>query len=132
MTDATISFSSPNQIPVLFGAHDRYLRRVREAVGVEVTLRGDELRLQGSGEQVERALEVFAELRSIIERRGELLDSDVQHALHEVARNGTNGKHAPGNGTSRRPEVEESINLFEKARRVLPRSPGQAEYVRAI
>lgn len=167
MTDAFLSFSSPNHIPVLFGAHDRYLRQVRDAVGIDVTLRGDEVRLRGNDEQVKRGLVVFHALRAIIEDRGELLDADVLRVLHHGGKehgggkehvgakehgggnggtngtgpgsgklhpaNGTSGStHAGGSANSGKADVEESINLFEKARRVLPRSPGQAEYVRAI
>lgn len=151
MTDAFLSFSSPNHIPVLFGAHDRYLRQVRDAVGIDVTLRGDEVRLRGNDEQVKRGLVVFHALRAIIEDRGELLDADVLRVLQQGGKEpgSVNGGHGTANGhgarsgksnangssaasASEKPPVDESINLFEKARRVLPRSPGQAEYVRAI
>src|SRR5579872_359950 len=104
MNEASLAFSSPEQIPLLFGAQDRYLRQVRDAVGVNVTLRGDEIRLHGTDEQIERGLEVFAELRDILEKRGELLDSEVSNAL--VGR--SNGEHAV-NGAA------ETIDLLEKA-----------------
>jgi len=121
MNEATLALSSPDQIPLLFGAQDRYLRQVRDVVGVNVTLRGDEIRLHGTDEQIKRGLEVFAELRDILEKRGELLDTEVSNAL--VGRR--NGDHTV-NGAA------ETIDLLEKARRVAPRTAGQAEYVRAI
>lgn len=121
MTEASISFSSPDQILQLFGTQDRYLRQVRDSVGVDVTLRGDEIRLHGTEEQIKRGLAVFAELRAILDKRGELLESEVQGVL------GTNG-----NGKLLKPVVEETIDLFEKARRVTPRTPGQAAYVQAV
>ncbi|MFN0052070.1 MAG: PhoH family protein [Planctomycetales bacterium] len=121
MTEASLSFSSPDQILRLFGTQDRYLRKVRDAVGVDVTLRGDEIRLHGTDEQIKKGLAVFAELRSILEQRGELLDSEVLGVL------GTTG-----NGDKPVAPGGESIDLFEKARRVSPRTLGQADYVRAI
>lgn len=120
MTEASLSFSSPDQILQLFGTQDRYLRQVREVVGVDVTLRGDEIRLHGTDDQIRRGMAVFAELRAILEKRGELLDAEVQGVL------GSNG-----NGHTIRP-VEEAIDLFEKARKVAPRTHGQADYVKAI
>jgi len=126
MTEATLAFSSPDQILHLFGAQDRYLRQVREAVGVDVTLRGDEIRLHGTDEQIKRGLAIFAELRSILDKRGELLDAEVQGVL------GAAGNGKPTNGTAANGSPEVSIDLLEKARRVAPRTPGQAEYVRAI
>lgn len=139
MTDASLTFSSPDQIPVLFGAHDRYLRQIRETLGVDVILRGDEVKLIGSPEQVRQGMAVFGTLRGILEERGELLDEDVQRVLQPPA-NGTPPVDKNGHGVAPKPassgtpvgSAPESINLFEKARRVSPRSPGQAEYVRAI
>ena len=121
MTEASLEFTDPDQILRLFGAQDRYLRQVRDVVGVDVTLRGDEIRLHGTDEQIKRGLAVFAELRAILDKRGELLDTEVQGVLDS----GANGHTANG-------EAEESIDLLEKARHVAPRTPGQAEYVRAI
>jgi phosphate starvation-inducible protein PhoH and related proteins len=121
MTEVSLAFSSPDQIPLIFGTQDRFLRQVRETVGIDVTLRGDEVRLHGTDEQIKRGLAVFAELKSILERRGELLDSEVQGVLGTIG----NGRHTNG-------APAEPIDLLEKARRVSPRTPGQAEYVRAI
>lgn len=121
MTEVSFAFSSPDQIPLIFGTQDRFLRQVRDAVGVDVTLRGDEVRLHGTDEQIKRGLAVFAELRSILEKRGELLDSEVQGVL------GTSG-----NGHQKNGGPAEPIDLLEKARKVAPRTHGQAEYVRAI
>lgn len=121
MTEASLAFSSPDQILLLFGAQDRYLRKVREAIGVEVTLRGDEIRLHGTDEQIKRGLAIFGELRAILEKHGELLDTEVLGVLG-----------ASENGALTNGAAEATIDLLEKARRVSPRTNGQAEYVRAI
>ncbi len=126
MTEASLAFSSPDQVLRLFGTQDRYLRQVREAVGVDVTLRGDEIRLRGTDEQIQRGLAVFAELQAILEKRGELLEAEVQGVLGTNG-NGKGAQHSALNGSG-----DEAIDLLEKARRVAPRTPGQAEYVRAI
>ncbi|MSR57550.1 MAG: PhoH family protein [Planctomycetaceae bacterium] len=121
MTDASLSFSSPDQILLLFGTQDRYLRQVRDAVGVDVTIRGDEIRLHGTDDQIRKGLAVFAELRAILEKRGELLDNEVQGVL------GTSG-----NGHKPVPPSSETIDLFENARHVAPRTHGQSDYVQSI
>jgi len=127
MTDDTLSFASADQILLLFGAQDRYLRQVREAVGVGVTIRGDQLRLHGTDEQIRRGREVFSELKAILEARGVLQESEVRSVLG-LSKTAGVASTAPPN--VRKPA--ESIDLLEKARKVLPRSAGQAEYVRAI
>ena len=119
MTEASISFSDHGEIRTLFGTQDRFLRQVREIVGVDVILRGDELRLQGNEEQIKRGLEVFSELRAIVERTGMLQEAELHRVL--------------GTGIANDPnDAANTIDLFEKAKRITPRSAGQADYVKAI
>ncbi len=139
MSEATILFENQEQIRTLFGARDRHLRQVRDTVGLEIVLRGDELRLHGNDDQIERGLEVFSELRAIVEQRGTLLDTEVDRVLGiEVVETATQV------GDVRASDVRASdvsnganddnaaIDLFEKAKKIHPRTSGQAGYVKAI
>src|SRR6187431_966879 len=117
MPTATIPLANPDEIRTLFGAQDANLRRIREAVGVSAVLRGDVLTLEGEEAQVKRGQEVVESLQSIIARNGGLSEQDVQRALDH---------------TSPAAAAPPAIDLFEKARRVAPKTPGQAEYVDAI
>jgi phosphate starvation-inducible PhoH-like protein len=117
MSTATIPLSNPDEIRTLFGAQDANLRRIRDAVGVSAVLRGDVLTLEGEEAQVKRGQEVVESLQSIIARNGGLSEQDVQRALDH---------------TSPAAAAPSAIDLFEKARRVAPKTPGQAEYVEAI
>jgi phosphate starvation-inducible PhoH-like protein len=72
MTESTITFSNHNQILSLFGAQDRHLRQIRDAVGVQVVVRGDEIQLHGEDEQIRQGLDVFLELKGVLERKGQL------------------------------------------------------------
>ncbi len=121
MSRATILFDDHEHIRTLFGARDSHLRQVRDSVGIDVVLRGDELYLEGTDAKIERGLEVFAELRAIIEKTGSLQENDVSKVLAEAA-----GQCDDGN------EQHPAIDLFEKAKKVVPRTPGQVDYVRAI
>jgi phosphate starvation-inducible PhoH-like protein len=118
MSEATISLANLDQIRTLFGAHDQYLRQVRDSVGIDVVLRGDELRLQGDEARIQRGLEVFQELRAIVDKTGALRESEVSRVLADST-------VPDGDG-------ETTIDLLEKAKTVEPRSRGQYEYVRAI
>ncbi len=119
MLDASIAFTNPEHIQALFGVQDRYLRQMREHLGISVTVRGDELRLRGSDEQLRRGIATFSELRAVIAAKGYLTDADVHAALGlKIA-----APAIPHEGT---------VDLFEKARRVAARSPGQVEYIQAI
>lgn len=120
MSEATLSFKSHDQIRTLFGAHDQFLRQLRERLGVDVVLRGDDVRLHGTEDQIQRAVGVFSELQRIVERKGGLHQTEVNDVL---------------NANTVQSDVElsgESIDLFEKAKRVHPKTPGQARYVDAM
>ena len=55
----TISLQQPEKKLALFGTADRHLRLVREALGVGLVARDDELRLSGDPEAVSRAAAVL-------------------------------------------------------------------------
>jgi phosphate starvation-inducible PhoH-like protein len=144
MSEASISFANHDDIRTLFGTRDQHLRQVRESIGIDVVIRDDEVCLYGSDEQIERALEIFAELRDIIATSGRLHDADVRQALTRDAAKGlapaesfVGGVSSPADGdlAAQETAVLEAappIELFEKSKKVVPRSAGQAEYVRAI
>jgi phosphate starvation-inducible PhoH-like protein len=118
MSEATLAFPDQNEIRTLFGARDEYLRKVREVLGIDVVLRGEELRLRGDDEHVRRGLEVFQKLRRIFEESGQITDADVGQILQTYGGNGI----VPA----------DAIDVFAASRKVHPRSEGQTEYVRAI
>ncbi|MBW3540751.1 MAG: PhoH family protein [Planctomycetes bacterium] len=127
MPEATLFISQPHHIRLLFGARDEFLRQVRDSLGIDVVLRGDELRLQGEAENVERGLKVLTELQSIVERRGHLEDWQVRDVLA-----GNNGGGYSPDVPARASRDLPSIDLLDRARRVVPRTPGQAQYAAAI
>jgi phosphate starvation-inducible PhoH-like protein len=126
MSETTISFANHDQIRTLFGSRDRFLRKVRDVVGIDVVLRGDDLHLVGDEAMVERGREVLEELRSIVEETGDLQAEDVSRALGQSQEIGP--IKAPVKASSKKA----SIDLFEKGHHVSPRTEGQAEYIRAI
>lgn len=81
MAEVSIQFTNHEQIRALFGAHDANLRRVCDAVGIDVVVRGDELRLHGDAAQLLRGYEVIEELRAIVDRDGMLQESEVVRVL---------------------------------------------------
>lgn len=162
-----LAFQNQEQIRILFGCQDQYLRQIRDRLGIHVVIRGDELRLSGEPAQVEIGRRVFTDLKRIVEKYGELIPSEIESTL---------GRHCPdtvldipprpdssrashetqGHSTEiQRPADSEDptvatrsrttfgpaegaapdlggIDLFEKARKVKPRTEGQARYVDAI
>lgn len=121
-TSATITFAHPDEARTLFGPHDSYLKRVRDVLGISIVFRGDTATLEGDHERVDQGISVFQQLQAEATRSGALSNDAVNRALQHVA----------GMPTSQGNTAQVSIDLFEKAKRVQPRTKGQQRYVDAI
>lgn len=117
-TSATLPLAYPDEARLLFGPGDVHLRRIREALGTSIVLRGDTLVIEGPAAPVQQTVDLFEQLRDIIKRDGIVRDELVSRILNREV----SGAEADG----------AFIDLFEKAKQVRPRSPGQQRYVDAI
>ncbi|MBX3442492.1 MAG: PhoH family protein [Planctomyces sp.] len=117
MSTLSIPLSRPEDARALFGAQDVFLRQIRDALGVSILLRGDSLNLEGDEPHLGQAKEILEELLQLVRRQGFLKDEDVSRVLTRVS----------GEVSS-----QSAIDLFQRAKRVQPRTKGQEEYVEAI
>ncbi len=117
MSTATLSIPHTDAARTLFGPQDAHLKLLREALGVKLVLRGEQLVIEGDDDAVTRTVEILGRLQEIIERNGHLEEEDVARVIR----------------SSQPAALEvERIDIFEKAKQIGPRTPGQAEYVEAI
>lgn len=119
MFEATISPVEPSTVLSLFGPRDQHLRALREALGVSVVHRDGEIRIGGEEEAVAKATHVLEQLRSTLQRSGKLEADEVARLIDLAVGRGMPTDEAP-------------IDVVNAARRVVPRTPGQARYVKAI
>jgi phosphate starvation-inducible PhoH-like protein len=119
MFEATIAPVQPEAVLSLFGPRDLHLRALREAFGVTVAHRDGEIRIRGDEAAVAKATHVLEQLKTQFERSGQLAGDEVLRAIERAS-----GK---GDATDETP-----IDVVNAARRVVPRTPGQAKYVKAI
>ena len=122
MSETFILFSDHDKLRTLFGAKDENLRRVRESVGIDVVIRGDELRLSGDESRIHRGREIIEELQKIIDRKGILLESEVTRVL-------------AGDSVDTdvdRPRSGNDLAHLSASKKVRPRSAGQEAYLRCM
>jgi phosphate starvation-inducible protein PhoH and related proteins len=118
MTQNTISVLDSKTLLSLFGPRDQHLRKIRTALGVQISARDGRIRIEGDESAVRQATSVFEELRAVADKTGDVTEQDVELALANVMGD---------QGTADRPTIG-----VQAGRQVRPRTPGQAEYVSAI
>jgi phosphate starvation-inducible PhoH-like protein len=119
MSRTTIAVVDSKRLLAVFGPRDQHLRRIRSALGVGVAARDDAIQIEGDEAAVQRAAEVFEGLDQVARRSGVVTEADVDRLLNA---------RTPGGGTA----AAEPIEVQRPGGHVIPRSTGQAAYVRAI
>jgi phosphate starvation-inducible PhoH-like protein len=119
MSEATIPLVDSKSLLTLFGTRDQHLRKIREALGVAVSSRGERIHIEGPDQAVAQATEVFEQLKETAARYGTLSPDEVSQALARVTGKSLEAEHSP-------------IELQYAGRPIRPRTAGQARYVSAI
>ena len=89
MPEERLEFSDQDQIRTLFGDRDRYLRLIRDELGIDVVLRDGVVRIFGDEQHVRRGREVFETLANVLRKTGRVRDVDVWEAVAWAAVSGT-------------------------------------------
>jgi phosphate starvation-inducible PhoH-like protein len=119
MTEATISVVDSKALVSLFGTRDQHLRKIRDALSVDISARDDQIRIQGPDSAVARATEVLEQLKSIVHREGSVDAEEVTRILSGVT-------------DPAAPVGPAAIEVLNAGRKVVPRTAGQVRYVQAI
>jgi phosphate starvation-inducible PhoH-like protein len=119
MFQQTIPVADSRSLLSLFGARDQHLRRIREALSVEIATRDHQIQISGEERSVAQAAEVIEQLKAYVERYGSPSPDEVTRALATV-------QHGMA------PAELHTIEVFSPGRQVRPYTPGQLRYVNAI
>lgn len=117
MYEATIDRVDPERVVLLFGPRDSHLRAVREAFGVSIIHRDGSIRIAGEERAVVRATEALEQMKARLDRG---LDLDAAQVAEFIA--------PPGSVAL----ASQAIDVVSAARKITPRTAGQARYVQAI
>jgi phosphate starvation-inducible PhoH-like protein len=133
MTESSIAFASQDHYDALCGPNNRHLKRLRQAIDLRWSEQREIPQLVVSGEEdkVRLAEGVLVKLRTIIERKGGLNESDFLYELDSAVAgssfatlsHGANG-HGQGHG---HPADDGGMPVAIKTK-VVPRTPAQKAY----
>jgi len=110
-------------VQALFGQHDQHLRRIEQVLGVAVVARGEEIKITGQKDAVEKALTLFDDLLVVVRAGSPLRKDDLDYALRALD---------DGRLIQLRQLYQERIEVPSKRRFIIPRTPGQKVYVDAM
>lgn len=117
--EIAIPIDDPSRCDALYGATDRNLRLIRAAFGVRISARNSTIHISGPEKDVKRSAQVVAALQRLLRTNPDLCDEMVEDSIREVLdEEGANGKI--------------SIDVLLPSIEIVPRGPGQCDYVRAI
>jgi phosphate starvation-inducible PhoH-like protein len=117
MSEKTISVVSSKSLLTVLGTRDQHLRKIRESLGVSISVHDGQIHVRGDDRAVAQATQILEQLQAQANRHGLLSVEDVDRMLTEVR-------------TGQAP-VEASL-LEVYGRQVRPRTPGQARFVAAL
>ena len=88
MNELTIQLDSRDEALGLFGSRDRYLKEIRDTLGVQLVGRGDAVLVKGTDEQLDQVQRVFTQLRQMLRHHGHLTAESVRTVLEVVQQGG--------------------------------------------
>jgi len=112
-----MEFDDNSLLPELFGERDRNLERIEEKLGVALVSRGNRLMISGANSNAEMARSALDHLYRRLQQGRDVDAAAVDAAL----------RHASAGNV--RPDADD---IRTKKRRISPRSPHQADYIRAL
>ena len=123
MTEQTISIDRMEEAISLFGNFDENIRQIEQHYGVDITVRGGDLKISGEAEAVGRAVRAINGLLLLLGRGEQLGEQNVRYVLMLVDEGGDDQLAQLSS---------DGIGVTAKGRPIKPKTLGQKQYVEAI
>jgi len=118
----THQFETSRHLAELFGPNDRHLAQIEQALDVHLSPRGTAIALEGEEESVDVAELVLGALHDRLTQGQDVTPGDVDGALRLALGGVTLGEH----------EMDRHLRIQTQKRTITPRSPRQADYIKAM
>jgi phosphate starvation-inducible PhoH-like protein len=120
--ELSITLDNSDCRTALFGPADRHLKMIREALGIHIFAREDQLRLAGSAHSVARAAAIIEHLQQSLRTNPHLTSQAVGSAIATV-------------GVEDEPQAKGpagSLDVYVAGQLIRAKTPGQAKYIEAM
>ena len=119
-----LQFDDNNLLPPLYGEHDQHLTRLEAQLGVRLAARGNRISISGPADAVHAAELALTALYERLRKGLEVSDGEVDAAVRMVLQTPAGAAVADIHA--------EDLTIVTRKRRLSPRSPNQAAYMRAL
>jgi len=107
----------------LFGTADKNLKSIEKSLGLDIHVRGQDVRIEGEPTDVRLGEKVLNELYTMIKKGYPIMGSDIEQAIRILTRNSQ---------TSLESIFLDTIFIPARKKAIQPRSPAQKVYIDAI
>ncbi len=123
-----LEFDDNSLLPMLYGEHDQHLVRLEQHLGVDLASRGNQVSISGNKDSVATAKVVLKALYERLQKGLDVGDGEVDAVVRmaqvtpdfEEAEKAVETTHG------------DELAIVTRKRRLNPRSPGQADYIKAM
>ena len=120
-TQVRLTIPDSVDMTVLMGPADTLLRRIESSTAAQLTVRGNQVSVMGSAEDVDAVTSVFSRLIKLVDSGEAPTAADVDLLLAQVK-----------SGTVPPPSLTDDILLTYRGRAIRPKTTGQKRYIDSI
>jgi len=117
--ELSITLQEPEKARLLFGPGDRYLKMIRDALGVQVFARRGLVKVTGPAKSVSRAAAVLDRLQRAARAEGDIGEDMVAEAISQAA-------------AEEQKQASELLDVYTAGQVVKAKTPGQGRYIEAM
>ncbi|MBI4309421.1 MAG: PhoH family protein [Candidatus Omnitrophica bacterium] len=118
-----LQFDNNRDLQLLFGRYDQNLKIIEKELGVRIIRSEDGIKIAGSGQQTQRAGELFHYLMTFVEKGKDIKKADIVYALRLVDKE---------KAIDFKRLAKEKIEVSVKGGVITPKTKGQIDYTEAI
>jgi len=122
-SESKLVVADSDEAVALAGSNDENLRLIERAVGARIGARGNEIRVNGTRQQVERATDLLGELIKLVRLGHPITPGEVEYAARVVGAGGAEASEAV---------FSDVAVITDRGKPVKPHTQTQRDYVRAI
>lgn len=131
-----VEFEDNRLAAAIFGQHDHNLARIEQKLGVVLINRGNRVAIEGGAEPSELAKRILGDLYDLAKKGHDIDVGAVDGVLRMNEGTVLTGDAKPAAkvapGSEKAPAANAQLKITTRNRVVMPRSPGQADYIEKL